>query len=660
MQQNSTFQNPQQLRTLFQRRLWTITVIIGFLLLVLLIRLFYLQIIAHRYYSTLSLNNSINLAPISPPRGLIYDRNGILLAENVPAYNLMVIPNLVPDMPKTIEELRQVVNLSDDDIKLFQRQMKRGRPFQEIPLRMKLSEDEVATFAINQFRFPGVHIQVGVVRYYPFGGDFASVLGYVGRINEQELDDLDQDNYAGSDYIGKIGIEKYYESQLHGTVGYRQVETDAAGREVRTLKTISPIPGEQLYLTIDAKLQEAAIAAMQGLSGALVAIDPNNGEVLALVSTPSYDPNLFVKGVNAKQYKELQQDPSQPLFNRSIRGQYPFGSTIKVFLALQALQGKYVDPKVQIFDPGQVVLGNHVFRDMHKHGWVDFTKAIEVSCDTYFYLLALKMGINPMDDILQQFGFGQYTGIEMNEELPGLVPTPAWKQKTLHDKWYPGDNLNFSIGQGWLLTTPLQLAHGVATVAMRGQAYQPTLLLKTVAANGQTTVAQPIPKLGVKLDDTTWQGVINGMEQVVRGAQGTAAYRFGRPEYSVAAKTGTAQVFSLRGEKYRASKLAKNLHDNSMFITFAPIDHPQIAIAVAIQNSSEAAKIARKVMDYYLITEGHWPVSAKSSDAVNSKTEIFAAKDITPPTANPINDAIPETSGNKSNVIMEVQPHGAP
>jgi penicillin-binding protein 2 len=477
----------------------------------------------------------------------------------------------------------------------------------------------VAKFAINQFRFPGVHIQVGVVRHYPFDNDMVTMLGYVGRINEQELDDLDQDNYAGSDYIGKIGVEKYYEQQLHGTVGYRQVEMDASGREVRTLKTISPIPGETLYLTIDSKLEEAAIQAMQGLSGALVAIDPNNGQILALVSMPAYDPNIFVKGISTKQYKELQQDPSQPLFNRAIRGQYPFGSTIKVFLALAALQGKYVDPNVQIFDQGEVRLGSHVFHDMHKHGWVDFTKAIEVSCDTYFYLLALKMGVMPMAGILQEFGFGQDTGIEMNEELPGLVPTPAWKQKTQHQGWYPGDNLNFSIGQGWLLTTPLQLAHSVATLSMHGQAYQPTLLLKTIKPDGQTTIALPIPKPSVKLDDATWDLVINGMVQVVRGAQGTAAYRFGRPEYSVGAKTGTAQVFSLRGEKYNASKIAKNLHDNSMFITFAPVDHPQIAIAVAIQNSPEAAKIARKVMDYYLLTEGHWQPNDAAASGLHPK-----------------------------------------
>ncbi|MSP53027.1 MAG: penicillin-binding protein 2 [Gammaproteobacteria bacterium] len=609
MRQYSTLQNPQQLKSLFQRRLWTITLIIAFLFLVLVVRLFYLQIIANRYYSTLSANNSINLAPISPPRGLIYDRNGILLADNVPAYNLMVIPNIVPDMPKTIEELRKIVVLSDDDIKLFNRQISRRRSFQEVPIRMKLSEDEVAKFSINQFRFPGVHIQVGVVRRYPFANDLVTVLGYVGRINEQELGALDQDNYAGSDYIGKIGIEKYYEQQLHGTVGYRQVEMDASGREVRTLKTISPIPGEQLYLTIDSKLEEAAIQAMQGLSGALVAIDPNNGQILALVSMPAYDPNMFVNGVNTQEYKKLRQDPSQPLFNRAIRGQYPFGSTIKVFLALQALQGRYVDPKIQIFDQGEVKLGSHVFHDMHKHGWVDFSKAIEVSCDTYFYLLALKMGIHPMNEIIQNFGFGQYTGIEMNEELRGLVPTPAWKQKTLHQGWYPGDNLNFSIGQGWLLTTPLQLAHGVATLSMRGQAYQPTLILKTIKPDGHVTIAQSRLKPEVKLDDATWDGVIEGMVQVIRGPQGTG-YRFGRPEYSVAAKTGTAQVFSLRGEKYNVAKLAKNLHDNSMFITFAPVDHPQIAIAVAIQNSPEAAKIARKVMDYYLLTEGHWQKGA--------------------------------------------------
>lgn len=605
MNSPSHFQDQHRLKHLFRKRLFAVFLIIGLLSLALLGRLFYLQVIQHHYYTTLSANNRISLAPIAPARGIIYDRNGVVLAENLPAYTLVLVPDQIHNLAKTIQRLSKVISITPEDKTLFYKELQRKRSFEQVPLKTKLTQSEIAKFAVNKYQFPGVHVVEGLIRHYPFANDLVSVLGYVGRINASDLASVDESNYAATNYIGKVGIEKYFESDLHGVVGYRQVETDAAGREVRVLSETPPIPGNNIYLTIDSGLQEAALNAMKGDRGALVAIQPNSGQVLAMVSTPAYNPNAFVQGISDKAYKALQTSKDQPLYNRAIRGQFPFASTIKVFIALELLNGDYTTPSEQIWDPGYFRINDHsrIFHDEGKHGWVNLEKAIEVSCDVYFYKMSLRMGINPIDNILHKFGFGQYTHVQMNEELPGLVASPKWKLHTQQQKWYPGDTLNSTIGQGSMLTTPLQLASATATLAERGVRYQPNLLLKQVTANGQVIPSTPIKVGTIKIKPPVWQHVINGMIRVIKNNQGTG-WRFGRnAPYSVAAKTGTGQVYSLHGQKYVLADVPLRLRDNSMFIAFAPVEHPKIAIAVAIQNKPNAPVVARRVLDYYLLKQ---------------------------------------------------------
>ena len=606
--QRQAYQDPQTLKRLFTRRLIAISVCVALLTLVLVIRLFSLQIIEKKHYSTLSRNNSITLVPLAPPRGLIYDRNGVLLAENIPAFSLTIIPDHVDNLQETITQLRMVINISPEDERVFYRELKRKRRFDEVPIKVKLSPQEVAVFSVNQYRFPGVQIQATLIRHYIYPNDFVAVIGYVGRINDQDAQNLDSSAYAATNYIGKVGIERYFETELHGTTGYEQVETDVSGREIRILNKKPAVPGTDIYLTIDTKLQEAAIKALNGARGAVVVIQPSTGQVLAMVSSPSYDPNVFVAGINDKDYAALRDSPDQPLYNRAIRGQFPIASTIKVFIGLEAINGNYIDPDKEIYDPGYFELpnGGRKWRDWKQHDLVNFVRAIEVSCDTYFYQTSLKMGIDSIDKILHEFGFGQYTGIQMKEELPGIVASPGWKLKTLGERWYSGDTLNSSIGQGYMLTTPLQLASATATLAERGIRYQPTLLLKSVAADGTVTEPAPVTEAPVEASAKAWSYVIEGMTRVISGTNGTAAYAFQRMGYTAAAKTGTAQVYSMKaGEKYNAKNIATHLRDNSMFIAFAPVDHPQIAVVVTVQNESTAKVIARKVMDYYLLTEGH-------------------------------------------------------
>jgi penicillin-binding protein 2 len=613
MSRREVFQDQPRLKRLFRYRLLAIIAIVVVLCLLLIGRLFYLQVLQHPYYKTLSHNNSISLVPAPPTRGLIYDRNGVVLAENLPAYSLEITPDRVIDLSATIAALSKIIPITAEDKQLFYKELKRKHSFDQVPIKMKLTPLQVAKFSVNQYRFPGVNVVAGLIRHYPFANDLVSVLGYVGRINERDLKNVDESNYAATNYIGKVGVEKYFETILHGTVGYRQIEIDASGREVRTLSHTPAVAGNDIYLTIDSGLQEAALSAMAGDRGALVAIQPSSGQVLAMVSTPAYDPNLFVRGISNKDYEALHDSKKQPLFNRAIRGQFPFASTIKVFLALELLDGNFTTASHQIFDPGFFRINDHsrIFHDEKKHGWVNLEKAIEVSCDTYFYIMSLKMGIVPIDKILTQFGFGQYTHIQMHEELPGLVATPAWKMKTHKQKWYPGDTLNSSIGQGSMLTTPLQLASATATLSEKGTRYQPTLLLRQVTPNGQVINAPSVKVGTIKLKASAWQHVINGMIKVVKGKQGTA-WRFGRhAPYSVAAKTGTAQVYSLRGQKYVLANVPLHLRDNSMFIAFAPVNNPKIAIAVAIQNQPNAPVVARKVLDYYLLKQQHLSRSDK-------------------------------------------------
>ena len=590
-------------KALFQRRLWVACVILGLLFFALIARLFFLQIIEHNRYITLSNENQFTLLPIAPPRGLIYDRHGVLLADNQPIFNLSLTPNKIKSLKTTIADLQKILPISDEDLSYFYKQLKQNGRYNPVVLKAKLSPEDIAHFYVNQYRFPGVHVDAELVRSYPMGNYFVSALGYVGRINVDELKKVEAKNYLGSNYIGKLGIEKFYENDLHGQVGYQQVETDANGQIVRVLQRMPPVAGRDLHLSIDASLQQAAVAALGGEKGAIVALEPKTGRVLALVSTPGYDPNLFVFGISHDDYAQLRDAPDHPLYNRSIRGQYPFASTIKPFSALAALYYNAVSPDWTISDPGYYTLpnGSHTYRDWKKggHGRVNLSRAITISCDTYFYQVAVILGITRLGDMLKAFGYGAKTGIDVDEELPGLVPTPQWKLKTKGQPWYLGDTVVAGIGQGYMLTTPLQMAHAVSGIANRGQLYKPSIVDYEVSRNGMKMKIPSVVSSFISLPPDKWDLVINAMHEVV--LSGTAHYSFGVPPYSVAAKTGTGQVFSTFGKELDKGKvLPKNLQDNSSFIAFASVDNPQIALAVVIENGNHAAPgIARQVLDAF-------------------------------------------------------------
>jgi penicillin-binding protein 2 len=583
-------------------------VIICLLIFFLVIRLAYLQIYKHNLYITLSTKNWLDLVPIEPTRGLIYDRNGVLLSENIPVFSLDIIPVQVTDLKKTLSALGKIVSLSGNDISQFQKQLTQHRRFDEIPLKLRLTEGEVANFTENQHRFPGVIIKARLMRHYPYGENFSHVIGYVGRINAQELNEIDQINYSASHYIGKLGIEKYYEEELHGKVGYEEVENDASGKPIRILKEIDGTPGKNIYLTLDSGLQSTAEKSLSGHRGAAVVIQPTTGQVLAMVSQPGYDPNLFVVGINQKDYQALQQSESRPLYDRALRGLYPFASTIKPYFALQALDSGIISADDKVFDPGWFKLStsSHIFHDWQRsgHGWVNLSRAIMLSCDIYFYELANKMGIHRMDAILTQFGFGSLTGIDLDGELPGIVASPEWKRKVKGAHWYNGDTINSSIGQGDMQATPLQLAAGVATLANRGQRFMPYLLLGEQMPGKPYLSQQPIPLDAVVLHDNQyWDIVIKAMQDVVASPRGGAYHSFGRHyTYTVAAKTGTGALSKRRhpDEEDKQETLPEKLRDHHLFIAFAPTDKPKIALAIVTENSNNAIEAARIIFDYYL------------------------------------------------------------
>lgn len=590
------FKNPHQEKRIINERVRIAIAFILILVFVLLARLAYLQLFEHTYYTTLSKQNRIETVPLAPVRGLIYDRNGLLLARNVPVFSLDITPSSIVDIKKTVEELASILTISEDQRKLFYKTLHQQRRFQSIPLILKLTEEQIAIFSINRYRFPGVEIKARMLRDYPNSNEFAHVLGYVGRINANELTKLDEANYSASDYIGKTGLEAYYENELHGQVGFKEIEIDASGNIVRTLKTTPPIPGKTLHLTIDEQLQAVAIKAFGKFHGAMVAIDPNNGDVLAMVSVPSFDPNLFVQGITQADYNLLRNDPARPMYNRALNGLYPPGSTIKPFIGVGALGNEVVTPTQHILDPGYFKLKNstHVFHDWnHKgHGWVDMHRAIVVSCDTYFYWLSLQMGIKTIDQVLGAFRFGQATGIDLLNDPSGLVPSPAWKEKRWGQSWYPGDTLNTSIGQGFMQASPLQLASATAALSMHGQGYQPHLFADA-------------PSLRYKAEFTqisAYDNIITAMQDVIRSPEGRG-FRFGRnAPYSVAAKTGTAQVYSIKDDDTASSVEA--LRDHGLFIAFAPVEKPKIAVVVIAEHTGETAPVvARKVMDAYLLQQ---------------------------------------------------------
>jgi len=576
-------------------------------------RLVYLQVINHAHYTTLSNDNRLKVLPVPPTRGLIYDRNGVLLADNVPSYRLEIIPEQVKNMDKLLAELRQTVDISDDDLERFRDAVKRSRRFESIPLRFLLTDTEVARLAVIRHRLPGVNIVARLSRHYPLGETMAHVVGYVGRLDDRDLQNLNATNYRGTSHTGKIGIEKYDEALLHGEVGYQQVETNAAGRIMRVVQETPPVPGRNIYLSIDAHLQEAAEKALGDYNGSVVAIDPNTGEVLALVSKPGYDPNAFVNGISSAEYAALRKDHNQPLYNRALQGRYPPGSTIKPFVGLAGLHYGVVNGTQKEFCPGYYQLPgeDRKFRDWKRggHGHVDLDDAITQSCDVYFYNLARLLGIDRIHDFLSKFGFGQRTGIDMHVENAGLLPSREWKRRKMHQAWYPGETLNTGIGQGFMLTTPLQLAEATATLSLRGKRMRPHMIHAIQdPATKQLNIVAPTPEppvTGVKAQN--WDYIIHAMTDVVYAPHGTA-YLIKHAPYKIAGKTGTAQVFGIKQEEeYDETKVAKKLRDHALFVGFAPVDKPTIAVAVVVENGGSgghvAAPIARKVLDAYLLPQ---------------------------------------------------------
>lgn len=600
-----TINSHKQETSLFMRRSFAALLLVSIFVAIIIFRLIYLQIFQHHFYSTLSRQNLLYLIPIEPNRGLIYDRNGVLLAKNIPVYSLDIIPARVKNLTHMLQRLQKIIPINSQDINIFQHALKRYRPYQPVPLKLKLSEIEVAKFYVNQFRFPGIFVQTHLMRYYPLGKITSNIVGYVGRINAQELNQVSTENYSASDYIGKIGIEKYYEKQLHGTVGAEEVEVDSSGRIVRILQRTPPKPGDTIYLTIDSTLQAFAEKALGDNSGAVVAIQPSTGQILALVTKPNYDPNAFVNGLTARQYQELLNAPLHPLYNRAIRGLYSPGSTIKPFFAIAGLNNRIISPQYTIYDSGwfQLPHTQHIYHDwkLSGHGWVNVTKAIIVSCDTFFYNLAVNMGITRINQILATFGFGILTHIDMPEELSGIVPNPAWKLAKQGYPWYTGDTIITGIGQGSLLVTPLQLAAAMAIIAERGMHLQPHLLLKSVTSDGIETQLNSIPEKAIILRDSKiWSLVIHAMEGVISNPLGSANEYGRHPGYTVAAKTGTAQVYGKqRDEEKSRLNIPKRLRNNHLFISFAPVVHPKIALAVVIEHAAYADVIARKVTDFY-------------------------------------------------------------
>lgn len=588
-------------------RLNLLIIFIILLSVILISRLAWLQISQFKRYETLSLKNQMSIIPIAPPRGIILDKNGVVLAENIPVYVLEIIPERVANMALTIAKLRVILpSITDEDIDNFKRARTQNRAFVPIPIKLKLTQEEVAAFAINQYQFTGVSIKARLMRFYPLRDVTAHLLGYVGRINIQELQQVDSSNYRATNFIGKSGIEKFYENILHGQIGYQQVETDVSGRTVRILNKQNPVSGEKLYLTIDIRLQQVAYEAMKDKRGAVVVMDTHKGNILAMVSAPSFDPNVFVNGINTADYQMLSNSRDRPLYNRAVRGLYPPASTVKPFVGLAGLEKGVIGTEFSIYDPGWFRLPgvSHAYKDWKKtgHGVINIKRAITVSCDTYFYQLGHKMGIAALEEMLAKFGFGQMTHVDLNEEAPGILPNAPWKRRTKGVSWYPGDTLITSIGQGFMLASPLQLANATATMSQKGKRYRPHLLAKSVQSDqGETHPYKVVEEYRIHLkDENNWSIIADAMHAVITSNEGTG-YRFGRnPPYSVAAKTGTAQVFGGRQyEKKRNQVIPEFLRDHSLFIAFAPYEEPEIAIAVMVENDVLASNVARKVLDAY-------------------------------------------------------------
>ncbi len=599
---------------LIRRRLVVAAIVIVILLSLVLGRLYVLQVVEYEHFATLSDSNRIRIKALPPTRGLIYDRHGVVMANNLPTYRLEIVREQVEDLDATLTRLMQYVEYTEQDLKRFKQSIKRRRPFESIPLRLNLNDEEVARLAVNLHKFEGVEINARLTRNYPQGAHAVHALGYVGRIDERDLGEVNEVDYAGSTHIGKLGLEKFYEHELHGTVGVQQVEVNANGRTLRVLNESPPIQGNNLHLTIDSRLQRVAEEAFAQQSGAVVAIDPNNGEILALVSMPIFDPNLFVNGISYENYDALRDSSSRPLFNRALSGQYPPGSTTKPFYGLAGLESRVNKKDQETYCIGYYQLPNEPrrYRDWKKegHGHMDLHDAITQSCDVYFYDLAYRLGIDRMAEFLQQFGFGEKTGVDSTGERSGLLPSREWKRRAEGMPWFPGETLITGIGQGALLVTPLQLANSTAAFSLKGTRYQPHLVksVEKIPDYNRIDIASRVAGQYEILKPKNWEHVHNAMVNVVHGLRGTA-HRVGQGiQYKVAGKTGTAQVFEIAQDaEYEEDEVAEKLRDHALFISYAPAEEPRIAIAVIVENgghgSSVAAPIARRIMDAYLLEQ---------------------------------------------------------
>lgn len=598
----------------FQSRLLIALLVVFVAFAGLVARFVFLQVLQHDHYQTLAESNRISIVPIAPNRGLIYDRNGVLLVHNYSAYTLEVTPSKVPALEKTLTELGQIIEITPKDRKRFKKLQDESKNFESLPIKMRLTDEEVARFAAQRYRFPGVEINARLFRHYPLGDTASHLIGYIGRINDKDLSDIEArdeiTNYKGTDHIGKSGLEQSYERELHGITGYAEVETDAGGRPMRTLRTKPPVAGNNLRLSVDIELQKIVEQAFGDRRGALVAIEPSTGGVLALVSRPGFDPNLFVDGIDPQSWKELNESADKPLNNRAIQGTYPPGSTFKPFMALAALETGKRTASQAISDPGFYNFGGHRFRDDKPggHGYVDLYRSIVVSCDTYYYQLATDMGIDNIAHFMGDLGFGSKTGVDIEGEKIGVLPSPEWKRKRFRkpemQKWYAGETVSIGIGQGYNSYTPIQLANAVSTLANNGVMFKPHVVRHVEeTVTGKRRAIEPTPLKTLPWAQKNIDAVKRGMVGV--NTEGTGARAFAGAQYVAAGKTGTAQVFSLKGAKYSEHGTKEFLRDHALYIAFAPAEEPKIALAVLVENggfgAQSAAPIARQVFDYYLL-----------------------------------------------------------
>ena len=623
---NLDFKDYRREGRLFTRRAITAGVLVVVLLGGIIGRMVYLQVIDHEHFTTLAQDNRVKLIPLPPTRGLIYDRKNRLLALNRPAFNLEIIPEMVQDLEKSLSELEELIDISAVDKERFYKLKRQKRRFESIPIKLDISQEEAALFAVNRYKFPGISIKASLTRTYPLKGLMSHVVGYVGRVSLKDLQSIDASNYAGTTHIGKTGVEKSYEDILHGKVGLQQIEVNVLGKTVRVLEETPPQPGRSLRLHIDLDLQQVAVDALGDVNGAVVAIDPRTGGVLAMVSKPGFDPNPFVEGISSKAYKVLREDHDKPLFNRSLQGAYPPGSTIKPFMALAGLEMDYLGLKEKIYCPGffQLPGHDHKYRDWKKtgHGLMDVDAAITQSCDVFFYQLAHEIGIDKIQQYLKEFRFGEKTGIDLVGERTGIRPSREWKRNRFKQVWFPGETVIIGIGQGAFEATPLQLAAATAAIANGGHYHEPRLVEEIV----DESTGAVLPSGGKEhvipvKNSSNWDEIHKSMIHVIEGARGTARH-LRNEHYRIAGKTGTSQVFTVKqDEEYDESKIPKKMRDHALFIAYAPVEDPQIAVAVIVENGGHggatAAPVAKQVMDAWLLEDG----GKKAGHAAAGETE---------------------------------------